>query len=85
MTADHSKKTGRKPEKEFYQPGIMPTLIHVPEFSFFSIEGKGNHNDEFAGEQGLSRISHSYRESYLSDYRRTAPEKLRTVLRFGVK
>jgi hypothetical protein len=30
---------------------------------------------------GLRRHSHSHREIYLSDFRKTAPEKLRTVLR----
>lgn len=41
--------------------------------------------EEYAQASGLTRISHNHREIYLSDPRRTAPEKLRTVLRFGVK
>jgi hypothetical protein len=32
----------------------------------------------------LRRQSHSHREIYLSDFRKTAPAALRTVLRVGV-
>jgi len=35
-------------------------------------------------EQGLSRKEKSHKEIYLSDFRRTAPEKLKTLLRFPV-
>jgi hypothetical protein len=38
--------------------------------------------EEFAQAKGLKRISHRHREIYLSDARKVAPEKLRTVLRF---
>lgn len=41
--------------------------------------------EEFATAQGLTRKSLIHREIYLSDVRRVAPEKLRTVLRFGVE
>jgi len=40
--------------------------------------------ETFAKEQGLKRLSHTHREIYLSDARRVAPEKLKTVLRFKV-
>jgi len=36
----------------------------------------------FAEEQGLSRLSKVHREIYLTDFRKVAPEKLKTVLRF---
>jgi len=36
----------------------------------------------FAQSQGLKRHSKRHREIYLSDFRKTAPEKLKTVLRF---
>jgi len=39
----------------------------------------------FSQEQNLKRISHIHREIYLSDARKVAPERLRTVLRFQVK
>lgn len=39
---------------------------------------------EYADEQGLKRLCLTHKEIYLSDARRTAPEKLKTVLRFKV-
>lgn len=41
--------------------------------------------DEFCVNEGLERIGHEHREIYLSDPRRTSPEKLRTVLRYKVR
>jgi hypothetical protein len=41
--------------------------------------------EEFAKSKGLIRPVLYHREIYLSDARKTAPEKLRTVLRFKVK
>jgi hypothetical protein len=49
---------------------------HEPE-SFSKMEA-------FAHESNLKRLSHQHREIYLSDARKVAPEKLRTVLRFQV-
>jgi hypothetical protein len=39
----------------------------------------------FAAGQGFERASMRHREIYLSDFRKTAPEKLKTVLRFQVR
>ncbi len=39
----------------------------------------------WCGEQGLSRTSRTHREIYLSNPGAVAPEKMRTVLRFGVR
>ncbi len=39
----------------------------------------------FLAENGLSRTETAHREIYLSDFRRTAPEKLKTVLRWKVQ
>lgn len=41
--------------------------------------------ENFARDQGLKRISKIHKEIYLTDARKTAPEKLKTVLRFQVK
>jgi len=41
--------------------------------------------EEFAQSQGVERLSKVHREIYLSDFRKTAPEKLKTVLRFRLK
>lgn len=55
-------------------------MLHVGKFedepaSFERMEA-------FAKEQGLSRLSKVHREIYLTDFRKVAPEKLKTVLRF---
>lgn len=41
--------------------------------------------EAFAADQGLERVSKLHREIYLSDARKVAPEKLKTVLRFSAK
>ncbi|RIV71567.1 GyrI-like domain-containing protein [Flagellimonas aequoris] len=41
--------------------------------------------ESFLEEHELKRVSDSHREIYLTDYNRTAPEKLKTVLRFAVE
>ena len=41
--------------------------------------------ETFAAQAGHERLSKIHREIYLSDFRKTPPEKLKTVLRFGVK
>lgn len=55
----------RKDLKQYYQPGIKPGLIFVPEFKFFTIRGNGNPNDEFFGEyiQVLYALSYAVRMS----------------------
>lgn len=40
---------------------------------------------EFCSEQGYRRVSKTHREIYLSDPRRTEPERLKTVLRYRVE
>lgn len=40
---------------------------------------------QFAVEQGVERLSKAHREIYLSDFRKVAPEKLKTILRFQLK
>ncbi|MBK8946168.1 MAG: GyrI-like domain-containing protein [Ignavibacteriae bacterium] len=40
------KHEWRKKEKEFYLPKNKPENIQIPEFKFFTIEGKGNPNSE---------------------------------------
>jgi hypothetical protein len=41
--------------------------------------------ESFTETENLKRISKTHREIYLTDARKTAPEKLKTVLRFGVE
>lgn len=40
--------------------------------------------EQYCAEHGLQRIAKIHREIYISDARRTSPEKLKTVLRFKV-
>ena len=40
------KHEWRKKEKHFYIPKAKPELISIPQFSFFTIEGKGNPNNK---------------------------------------
>ncbi len=41
--------------------------------------------EAYAEAKGLNRLAKVHREIYLSDFRKVAPEKLKTVLRFKVK
>ncbi|CAA6692806.1 MULTISPECIES: GyrI-like domain-containing protein [unclassified Lentimonas] len=41
--------------------------------------------EDFAAAEGVKRLSKLHREIYLSDFRKTAPEKLKTVLRFQLE
>jgi hypothetical protein len=44
------KHEWRKKEKEIYIPKNKPELITIPAYKFFTIEGKGNPNDDFFAE-----------------------------------
>ena len=41
------KHDWKKNDKQFYLPKNKPETIIVPKFNFFTIEGKGNPNDDF--------------------------------------
>ena len=80
----------RKPQRlldevqfEVVTDGRCVQMLHIGPFddevkSFEQMEA-------FAKGKGLERKSKIHREIYLSDFRRTAPEKLKTVLRFHLK
>jgi len=44
------KHEWKKNEKQFYLPKNKPELISIPKFKFYTIEGKGNPNDDFFSE-----------------------------------
>ncbi|MGI6320370.1 MAG: GyrI-like domain-containing protein [Bacteroidales bacterium] len=44
------KHEWKKDEKQFYLPKNKPELISIPKFKFYTIEGKGNPNDDFFAE-----------------------------------
>lgn len=44
------KHEWKKSEKQFYLPKNKPEWVAIPAFKFFTIEGKGNPNDDFFAE-----------------------------------
>ncbi|NNK87702.1 MAG: hypothetical protein HKO90_05425 [Flavobacteriaceae bacterium] len=63
--------------------GVCIQMMHIGSYddepeSFTKMEA-------FASENGFIRVSEDHREIYISDFRKVAPEKLKTVLRFKVK
>jgi hypothetical protein len=62
--------------------GLSVQMMHVGTFD--SEPASFAKMDEFCASEGLVRIGHNHREIYLSDPRRTSPEKLKTVLRYFV-
>ena len=54
------KHEWKKNDKQFYLPKNKPETIIVPKFNFFTIEGKGNPNDEFFAEYISVLYSLSY-------------------------
>lgn len=68
----------KKTEKHLYLPRT-PAIAEVPEMAFFAVDGQGEgYEADFSGER-------RHHEIYLGDPRRTAPEKLRTVIRHPVR
>jgi len=65
------------------EEGLCVQMLHSG--SYDSEPGSFRKIEAFAMEKNLKRISHKHREIYLSDARKVAPEKLKTVLRFQVE
>lgn len=63
----------KKQDRELYLPKRKPEIVTVPSMKFFMLDGRGNR---------LRRVSKTHREIYISDFRKTVSEKLKTVLRF---
>jgi hypothetical protein len=65
------------------KPHLACTLLHMG-----SYDEENESFDQmmaYISEKGYTRTSHTHREIYLNDFRKTAPEKLKTVLRFRIK
>lgn len=63
--------------------GLNLQMLHVGSFdneatSFAKMEA-------FCEENNLERLSKNHKEIYLSDFKKVAPEKLKTTLRFEIK
>ena len=54
------KHEWKKEEKQYYLPKAQPEHIFIPTFKFFTIQGKGNPNDNFFGEYISVLYSLSY-------------------------
>jgi hypothetical protein len=70
-------------ELRTYHDGLCCTMLHIGPYdnepvTFVLMQA-------FVNSQGYERIEYTHREIYLSDFRKTAPEKLRTVLRFRIR
>jgi len=68
---------------ETIEDGLCIQMLH--EGSYDSEPASFLKMQEFADANQLKRIGHNHREIYLSDARKVAPEKLKTVLRFWVE
>ena len=56
----------KKKEKNLYLPKAKPEIIDIPSFKFFTLEGKGNPNDEFFADYigVLYSLSYGVKMSY---------------------
>jgi len=68
---------------EEFEEGSCIQMLHIGGFD--SEQQTFKQMEQFATEQQLKRKSHTHREIYLSDARKTSPERYRTVLRFQVE
>ena len=68
---------------EVIEEGSCVQMLHMGSFDNEPLSFKLM--EQFAEEQQLKRKSHTHREIYLSDARKTIPERLRTILRFQVE
>ncbi len=67
---------------ESIDEGKCVQMLHVGKFA--DEDKTFNIMEAYARNKGLTRISKIHREIYLSDFRKVAPEKLKTTLRFQV-
>jgi len=65
------------------EDGLSLQMLHIGSYDDESQSFKVMH--EYAEKHQLERTSLVHREIYLSDFRKVAPEKLKTVLRFKVE
>lgn len=64
------KHEWRKKEKAVYLPKTKPEIVTLPEFKFYTIDGKGNPNDSFFGDciTVLYSLSYAIRMSSKAGY-----------------
>lgn len=67
---------------ETFEDGLCVHMLHVGPFD--DEPASFELMNEFCEKEGLKRIGWEHKEIYLSDFRRTKPENLKTILRFSV-
>lgn len=67
--------------EKFYD-GLCATMMHIGPYDGEPASFDKMH--KYTKNEGYTRIEKTHREIYLNDFRKTAPEKLKTVLRFKV-
>lgn len=85
----------KKEYKEFYMPGKKPEIVNVPKANYIAVRGTGDPNEEggavldaflaeneYTNDMADGRLHH---EIYLSDPKKSAPERMKTVIRHLVK
>ena len=86
LTQTKKKKTNPRLDEvrfEHVEDGMSCQMMHVG--SFENEPASFARMEQFCAENGWTRSSKLHREIYISDPRKTVPEKRRTVLRFGVE
>ncbi|MEZ9592329.1 hypothetical protein BCS96_04860 [Vibrio breoganii] len=80
------KKTNPLLEQVLFESIAEGTSVQMMHIGPFDDEaGTFAIMEAFTEQQGLTRLSKSHREIYISDFRKVAPEKLKTTLRFSVE
>ena len=65
------------------EDGLCVQMLHIG--SYDNETESFNKMEDFCKDNNLRRLSKIHREIYISDFRKTEPEKLKTVLRFKVE
>lgn len=65
------------------EDGLCVQMLHIGPYD--NETESFNKMEDFCKENNLRRLSKIHREIYISDFRKTEPEKLKTVLRFKVE
>lgn len=66
-----------------FEEGLNVQMMHIGSYDTEPMSFKLM--EEFCSENELIRIDKTHKEIYISDFRKTEPEKLKTVLRFKVR
>ncbi len=68
---------------ETFNEGLCCQALHIGAFDDEPVTFDAMH--AFVESHGYKRASKQHREIYMSDFRRVAPEKRKTILRFGIE